>query len=143
VIAIIAPRERSRGSGSGIAPAREGYEPSDQGGSPVVYGFRRVIRRSPQVHRAAADGTTCAVRRAMIDRDDVRFSSFTRDLARRHRRPRSYPPPPSGVAARVDALEHLCGGGKITQADERQSDSLGEWTDEAPESSVPSSRFAG
>jgi hypothetical protein len=45
----------------------------------------------------------------MIDHDDVRFSSFTRDLARRHRRPRSYPPPPSVVA---DALEQLCGDGR-------------------------------
>ncbi|MBX3215901.1 MAG: hypothetical protein KF850_27930 [Labilithrix sp.] len=42
----------------------------------------------------------------MIDHDDVRFSSFTRDLARRHRRPRSYPPAP----VRADALEQLCGG---------------------------------
>ncbi|MBX3204124.1 MAG: hypothetical protein KF764_03595 [Labilithrix sp.] len=47
----------------------------------------------------------------MIDHDDVRFSSFTRDLARRHRRPRSYPPPPPLPA---DALEQLCGGGTIT-----------------------------
>jgi hypothetical protein len=43
----------------------------------------------------------------MIDHDDVRFASFTRDLARRHRRPRSYPPPP---ALPADALEQLCGG---------------------------------
>jgi hypothetical protein len=45
----------------------------------------------------------------MIDHDDVRFSSFTRDLARRHRRPRSYPRSP----ARTDALEQLCGGGAV------------------------------
>jgi hypothetical protein len=45
----------------------------------------------------------------MIDQDDVRFSSFARDLARRHRRPRSYPPSP----ARTDALEQLCGGGSV------------------------------
>ena len=48
----------------------------------------------------------------MIDHDDVRFSSFTRDLARRHRRPRSYPPPPT----RADALEQLCGGSTIVVA---------------------------
>lgn len=42
----------------------------------------------------------------MIDNDDVRFSTFTRDLARRQRRPRSYPASP----ARADALEQLCGG---------------------------------
>jgi len=42
----------------------------------------------------------------MFDHDDLRFSSFTRDLARRHRRPRSFPPCP----ARPDALEQLCGG---------------------------------
>ena len=46
----------------------------------------------------------------MIDQDDVRFSSFTRDLARRHRRPRSYPPPP----ARQDVLEQLCGGSSVS-----------------------------
>ena len=46
----------------------------------------------------------------MIDHDDVRFSSFTRDLARRHRRPRSYPPPPT---TRADALEQLCGGSTV------------------------------
>lgn len=47
-------------------------------------------------------------RRTPVDaQDDARFSSFTRDLARRHRRPRSYPPPPSVMA---DALEQLCGG---------------------------------
>lgn len=49
----------------------------------------------------------------MIDHDDVRFSSFTRDLARRHRRPRSYPPPPP---TRADALEQLCGGSTIVVA---------------------------
>ena len=48
----------------------------------------------------------------MIDHDDVRFSSFTRDLARRHRRPRSYPPAPT----RADALEQLCGGSTIVIA---------------------------
>jgi len=48
----------------------------------------------------------------MTDHDDVRFSSFTRDLARRHRRPRSYPPPPT----RADALEQLCGGSTIVVA---------------------------
>ncbi len=46
----------------------------------------------------------------MIDHDDVRFSSFTRDLARRHRRPRSYPAPPT---TRADALEQLCGGSTV------------------------------
>lgn len=46
-------------------------------------------------------------RTAADQQDDARFSSFTRDLARRHRRPRSYPPPPSVMA---DALEQLCGG---------------------------------
>ncbi len=45
----------------------------------------------------------------MMDHDDVRFSSFTRDLTRRHRRPRSYPPPP----VRQDVLEQLCGGGSV------------------------------
>jgi hypothetical protein len=48
----------------------------------------------------------------MIDHDDVRFTSFTRDLARRHRRPRSFPPSP----IRSDALEQLCGGGKVPVA---------------------------
>jgi len=43
--------------------------------------------------------------------DDARFASFTRDLARRQRRPRSYPPPPSVLS---DALEQLCGGGTVT-----------------------------
>ena len=51
----------------------------------------------------------CCLQASMIDHDDVRFSSFTRDLARRHRRPRSYPPPPT----RADALEQLCGGSTI------------------------------
>jgi hypothetical protein len=49
----------------------------------------------------------------MIDQDDVRFSGFTRDLARRHRRPRSYPPSP----LRSDALEQLCGGSTVCAAD--------------------------
>lgn len=50
-------------------------------------------------------------RRPAVDpQDDVRFASFTRDLARRHRRPRSYPPPPSVMA---DALEQLCGGSTV------------------------------
>ena len=49
----------------------------------------------------------------MVDQDDVRFSSFTRDLARRHRRPRSYPPSP----IRSDALEQLCGGATISGSD--------------------------
>ena len=52
----------------------------------------------------AEDGEVTSV--VMIDHDDLRFSTFTRDLARRHRRPRSYPPSP----ARPDALEQLCGG---------------------------------
>jgi len=43
--------------------------------------------------------------------DDTRFASFTRDLARRQRRPRSYPAPPSVIS---DALEQLCGGGTVT-----------------------------
>lgn len=42
----------------------------------------------------------------MPDHDDVRFSFFTRDLARRMRRPRQYPTSP----ASSDALEQLCGG---------------------------------
>lgn len=42
-----------------------------------------------------------------MEHEDLRFHSFTRDLARRHRRPRNYPPPPS---VRADALEQLCGG---------------------------------
>jgi len=42
----------------------------------------------------------------MIDHDDVRFSFFTRELARRQRRPRQYPTSP----VRQDALEQLCGG---------------------------------
>jgi len=46
----------------------------------------------------------------MFDHDDTRFSSFTRDLARRHRRPRSYPAPPPFLA---DALEQLCGGSRV------------------------------
>lgn len=45
-----------------------------------------------------------------MDQDDVRFASFTRDLARRHRRPRSYPPPPPMPQ---DVLEQLCGGGDV------------------------------
>jgi len=45
----------------------------------------------------------------MMDHDDARFSSFTRDLARRQRRPRSFPPSPT----RADALEQLCGGGAV------------------------------
>lgn len=45
----------------------------------------------------------------MFDHDDVRFSAFTRDLARRHRRPRSYPKTP----ATTDCLEQLCGGGVV------------------------------
>jgi hypothetical protein len=55
-------------------------------------------------------GTSHACRHAMIDQDDVRFSSFTRDLARRHRRPRSFPHSP----VRNDALEQLCGGGQVS-----------------------------
>ena len=45
----------------------------------------------------------------MMDHDDARFSSFTRDLARRQRRPRSFPRSPT----RPDALEQLCGGLQI------------------------------
>ncbi|OJY26423.1 MAG: hypothetical protein BGO98_39425 [Myxococcales bacterium 68-20] len=56
----------------------------------------------------------CCRRGSMIDLDDFRFASFTRDLARRHRRPRSYPPPPP---VRADALEQLCGGGVIALPD--------------------------
>ncbi|MBX3231127.1 MAG: hypothetical protein KIT84_37320 [Labilithrix sp.] len=53
-------------------------------------------------------------RQSMADaQDDARFASFTRDLARRHRRPRSYPPPPSVLA---DALEQLCGGSVVVVA---------------------------
>ena len=39
--------------------------------------------------------------------EDALFGHFARDLARRIRRPRSYPPAPSLVC---DALEQLCGG---------------------------------
>ena len=60
----------------------------------------------------------------MIDHDDMRFSSFTRDLARRHRRPRSYPPPP----ARADALEQLCGGGTMVLPP--SSVTLARWPDD-------------
>jgi hypothetical protein len=45
----------------------------------------------------------------MLDHDDAVFHAFTRNLARRHRRPRSYPKAPTPV----DALEHLCGGGTV------------------------------
>jgi hypothetical protein len=48
-----------------------------------------------------------------MDQDDVRFSSFTRDLARRHRRPRSYPAP----MVQGDALEQLCGGAPVVFPD--------------------------
>jgi hypothetical protein len=59
----------------------------------------------------------------MIDQDDVRFTSFTRDLARRHRRPRSFPVSPT----RTDALEQLCGGGSVAIA-AAESAALG-WTE--------------
>jgi len=62
----------------------------------------------------------------MTDHDDVRFSSFTRDLARRHRRPRSYPPPPS---TRADALEQLCGGSTIVVVPHRMM-SLARWPED-------------
>lgn len=52
----------------------------------------------------------------MIDHDDVRFSFFTRDLARRQRRPRMFPTSP----VRTDALEQLCGGGTMEE-EERPS----------------------
>lgn len=45
----------------------------------------------------------------MLDHDDVRFSAFTRALARRQRRPRSFPVTP----ATTDCLEQLCGGGSV------------------------------
>lgn len=64
----------------------------------------------------------------MIDHDDVRFSSFTRDLARRHRRPRSYPPPPT----RADALEQLCGGSTIVIV-QRSMMTLPRWADDLSE----------
>jgi hypothetical protein len=64
----------------------------------------------------------------MIDHDDVRFSSFTRDLARRHRRPRSYPPPPPVVA---DALEQLCGDGRVSPPS--SSIALPRWPDDLSE----------
>ena len=64
----------------------------------------------------------------MIDHDDVRFSSFTRDLARRHRRPRSYPPPPT----RADALEQLCGGSTIAVVPPSMM-SLARWPDDLSE----------
>lgn len=44
--------------------------------------------------------------------DDLRFSGFTRDLARRQRRPRAYPSAP----VRSDALEQLCGGAAVVEA---------------------------
>lgn len=50
----------------------------------------------------------------MLDHDDVRFSVFTRDLARRHRRPRSYP----RIPATTDCLEQLCGGGTVLSVPE-------------------------
>ena len=69
----------------------------------------------------------------MIDHDDVRFSSFTRDLARRHRRPRSYPPPP-GTGG--DALEQLCGGSTIVVVP-RSMMSLARWPDDLSELEIP------
>lgn len=38
------------------------------------------------------------------------YAAFARDLARRLRRPRLYPPPPWVLS---DALEQLCGGGPV------------------------------
>jgi hypothetical protein len=64
----------------------------------------------------------------MIDQDDVRFSGFTRDLARRHRRPRSYPPSP----VRSDALEQLCGGSVAYSADPQPI-----WPDALSEAELP------
>ncbi len=48
----------------------------------------------------------------MIDHDDVRFSFFTRDLARRQRRPRQFPTSP----LRHGALEQLCGGSSVDES---------------------------
>jgi hypothetical protein len=59
------------------------------------------------LHRAAMIEANARRATPVDPQDDVRFAAFTRDLARRHRRPRSYPPPPSVMA---DALEQLCGG---------------------------------
>jgi hypothetical protein len=68
----------------------------------VLGGARDVLWKA--FARDCEDGEVFSA--VMIDHDDLRFSTFTRDLARRHRRPRSYPPSP----ARPDALEQLCGG---------------------------------
>jgi hypothetical protein len=48
----------------------------------------------------------------MARHDDLRFLAFTRDLARRQRRPRLYPAPP----APTDVLEQLCGAGPAAAA---------------------------
>lgn len=50
----------------------------------------------------------------MLDHDDVRFSVFTRALARRQRRPRSFP----AIPATTDCLEQLCGGGSVVAVPE-------------------------
>jgi len=74
----------------------------------------------------------------MIDHDDVRFSSFTRDLARRHRRPRSYPPPPPSPA---DALEQLCGGGVVALPGDSTPPpslaTLARWADDSSDFDMP------
>jgi hypothetical protein len=45
--------------------------------------------------------------------DDTRFTLFTRDLARRQRRPRAYPDAPP----RPDALEILCASNVRAEGD--------------------------
>lgn len=72
----------------------------------------------------------------MIDHDDARFSSFTRDLARRQRRPRSYPPAPM----RQDVLEQLCGGGSVPAptnlATLASLAGVGTWSDETEQDTL-------
>lgn len=66
----------------------------------------------------------------MIDHDDMRFSSFTRDLARRIRRPRSYPTPPPFLH---DALEQLCGGLRVPPVVVSSPPSLSRWPEDLSE----------
>lgn len=94
----------------GVARSREftvfvGEKPPRSGGSlPIDKPAPNVLLRAAMID----------TRRTVVDtQDDARFASFTRDLARRHRRPRSYPPPPSVMA---DALEQLCGGSSVVVA---------------------------
>lgn len=80
--------------------------------SPLQFpGIRRDRVRTLALFDESRRWARCVLRLrfAMNDNDDVRFSNFTRDLARRHRRPRAYAPPPPPA----DALEQLCGGGLV------------------------------